>query len=352
VDLLFLGTSSGTPTRSRNVSGLALVEDSGKGWYLIDCGEATQLQLLRTPLSLHGLRAVCITHVLGDHCYGLPGLLASAGMAGRLAPLPIIAPAAIEGWIHATLAMSHSRLPYALQFHPLETLAGWHNETLHVEAVALSHRVPSWGYRFTELRPDPRLDTDLLDRDGIERGPLWGQLARGNDVEHAGRMLRSEDYLLPTRAPRRIVVGGDNDRPELLRAACEGAQVLVHEATFSEAIAADKVEYGHSTAAQVGTFAAQAKLPNLVLTHFSARYQNVPGRGGSIEDIRIEAARSYGGQLILAEDLLRLRLDKAGQLQRLEAARNGPTAAAAGASAPTEQEDRRVVERRQQLNDN
>ena len=315
MDLLFLGTSSGTPTRARNVSGLALLEDSGKGWYLIDCGEGIQHQLLRTPLTLHGLRAIFITHVHGDHCYGLPGLLASAGMTRRQEPLDIIAPAAIEDWVRSTLEMSQSWLPYALRFHAIETFHGWRNPQVRVEATALSHRVPSWGYTFSESRPDPRLNIDKLDHDGIPRGPLWGELIRGHDVEHGGRTLRSEDYLLLSRPPRRIVIGGDNDRPELLREACQDAHVLVHEATYTQAIAeAGKADFGHSTAAQVAAFAQAIGVPNLVLTHFSARYQNAPNRGLSIDDIRAEAAERYRGKLILAEDFLRLGLGKDGTL--------------------------------------
>ncbi|WP_407291789.1 ribonuclease Z [Stutzerimonas zhaodongensis] len=313
MDLIFLGTSSGAPTKARNVSGVALLEDSGKGWHLIDCGEATQHQLLHTPLTLHGLRAIFITHVHGDHCYGLPGLLASAGMARRQEPLEIIAPAALEHWIRSTLDMSQSWLPYELRFHATETFAGWRNPQVQVEATLLSHRVPSWGYRFTEAHADPRLDTDKLDRDGIPRGPLWGQLARGLAVEHEGQALCGADYLLPTRQPRRIVVAGDNDRPALLRETCQGAHVLVHEATYTQPVAdAGKLEFGHSTAAQVSAFAQDAGIPNLVLTHFSARYQSVPGRGLSIEDIRAEARNSYSGNLVLAEDLLRLSLGKDG----------------------------------------
>jgi ribonuclease Z len=316
MDLMFLGTSSGTPTKARNVSGLAVIDDNGKGWYLIDCGEATQHQLLHTPLTLHGLRAIFITHVHGDHCYGLPGLLASAGMAQRLEPLDIIAPTAIEGWVRATLKMSQSWLPYELRFHATETFEGWHNPQVHVDATPLSHRVPSWGYRFTEARPDACLDTEKLDRDGIPRGPLWGRLARGQDVELEGHTLRSEDYLLATRPPRRIVIAGDNDRPELLRDACQGAHILVHEATYTQPVAAaGKSEFGHSTAAQVATFAQEVGIPNLVLTHFSARYQGVPSRGLSIEDIRAEAAGCYHGKLVLAEDLLRLSVDKDGRLR-------------------------------------
>ena len=316
MDLLFLGTSSGTPTKARNVSGLALLDDSGKGWYLIDCGEATQHQLLRTPLTLHGLRAIFITHVHGDHCYGLPGLLASAGMAGRQEPLDIIAPAAIEGWIRATLDMSQSWLPYELKFHPTESLDHWTNLQIRVEATTLSHRVPSWGYTFTETRPDPRLDIDKLERDGIPRGPIWGELARGHDVPLDGRLMRSNEYLQPTRAPRRIVIAGDNDRPDLLRDACEDTHVLVHEATYTQPIAeAGKADFGHSTAAQVAAFAQSVGVPNLVLTHFSARYQNAPRRGLSMEDIRAEAVHVYQGTLFLAKDFLRLRLGKNGELQ-------------------------------------
>lgn len=315
MDLLFLGTSSGTPTRARNVSGLALLEDVGKGWHLIDCGEGTQHRLLRTPLSLHDLRAIFITHVHGDHCYGLPGLLASAGMMGRTQPLEIIAPDGIADWLQATLRMSHSWLGYELNFHATETLGEWCSLNMRVEATALSHRVPSYGYTFTEARPDPRLNVDRLERDGVPRGPLWGQLARGSDVLHDGRTLRSADYLTFTRSPRRIVIGGDNDRPELLADACHGAQLLVHEATYTEAIIqATGNPFGHSTAAQVAAFAQQVGVPNLLLTHFSPRYQPSPRRGHSIEEIQQEAAARYSGKLALAKDFARWQLGKDGTL--------------------------------------
>ncbi|SER81127.1 ribonuclease Z [Azotobacter beijerinckii] len=318
MDLLFLGTSSGTPTRARNVTGLALLEETGKGWHLVDCGEATQHQVLRTPLSLHELRAIFITHVHGDHCYGLPGLLASAGMQGRQEPLEIVAPDGIEAWVRTTLRLTRTWLPFELNFHAAECLGEWRGDNLRVEAFALSHRVPCYGYSFTEARPAPRLDIDKLDRHGIPRGPLWGQLARGIDVQHEGRTLRSDDYLILTRPPQRMVVGGDNDRPELLAEACRTAQVLVHEATYTQAVANDaRAAFGHSTAAAVATFAQSAGIANLVLTHFSARYQADPKRGLSIEAIRDEAAALYEGRLFLAEDFARFRLNWDGALRRV-----------------------------------
>ncbi|MFB4390310.1 MULTISPECIES: MBL fold metallo-hydrolase [unclassified Pseudomonas] len=315
MDLLFLGTSAGTPTKARNVSATAVIEANGSGWYLVDCGEGTQHQLLRTPLSVRDLRAIFITHVHGDHCFGLPGLLASAGMSGRSAPLELILPAALHEWLRLSLAVSHSHLPFELRLHAVETLQGWQDKTLRVDTVALSHRVPSHAFVFSECNPDPRLDTLRLEADGIPRGPLWGELAHGRAVRHDGRLLEPSDYLRASRPSRRIVVCGDNDDPGLLADAARGANVLVHEATFTEPVLARSGNgYGHSTAAAVARFAERAGVANLVLTHFSARYQADPRLTPSIDDVRQEAQAFYRGGLVLAEDLKRYRLGRDGRL--------------------------------------
>ncbi|MGE7990107.1 MBL fold metallo-hydrolase [Pseudomonas sp. NPDC089554] len=315
MDLLFLGTSAGVPTKARNVSATAVIEANGSGWYLVDCGEGTQHQLLRTPLSVRDLRAVFITHVHGDHCFGLPGLLASAGMSGRTQPLDMILPAALHDWVRLGLSVSHSHLPFALRLHAVETLQGWHDDTLSVDTVALSHRVPSRAFVFTERNPEPRLDTPRLTADGIPRGPLWGELAHGRAVRHDGRLLEPSEYLRASRPARRIVVCGDNDDPGLLADAARGANVLVHEATFTEPVLARSGNsYGHSTAAAVARFAEVAGVANLVLTHFSARYQADPRLTPSIEDVRQEAQALYRGNLTLAEDLKRYHLGRDGCL--------------------------------------
>ncbi len=315
MDLLFLGTSSGVPTKGRNVSATAVIEASGKAWYLVDCGEGTQHQLLHTPLSMRELRAIFITHVHGDHCFGLPGLLASAGMSGRTEPLDLILPAALQEWVRQSLAVSQTHLPFELRLHVLESLEAWSSAHIHVSTVELSHRVPSYGYVFAEINPDPRLDVQRLQADGIPRGPLWGELAQGRDVTFEGRLINAGDYLRPSRPGRRIIVCGDNDRPELLAEVAQGADVLVHEATFTlPVLEGSRTNYGHSTAAAVAQFAEAAGLPNLVLTHFSARYQNNPQRSPSIDDVRQEATARYRGQLILAADLQRYRLGRDGLL--------------------------------------
>lgn len=319
MDILFLGTSAGVPTRRRNVSALALIEDQGKGWFLVDCGEATQHQLLRTPLSVADLRAICITHVHGDHCYGLPGLLASAAMTGRRQPLVLIAPQAVQAWLGATQALTALHLPFEVQFHALEDFTGLALGAWDIDAFALSHRVPSHAFRFRETRRPQRLDPAALAAAQVPRGPLWGRLHAGEDVVHEGRLLLSAAFLQAAYAERRLVVAGDNDCPELLAEACRGAQVLVHEATYAQA-QVDKTgqSWGHSSAAAIAGFAEAQRLPALLLTHFSPRYQADPGRSPSIKELREEAVARYSGELHLAEDFSRFQLDRLGRLKTLD----------------------------------
>jgi len=315
MDLLFLGTSAGVPTKARNVSATAVIEASGSQWYLVDCGEGTQHQLLRTPLSIRDLRGVFITHVHGDHCFGLPGLLASAGMSGRTQPLDLILPAALHDWLRLGLAASDTFLPFELRLLAVEQLTDWCSDALRVSTVQLSHRVPSVGYVFTELNPEPRLDVQRLDAEGIPRGPLWGELAKGHSIEHAGRVLHGCDYLRASRPARKVIVCGDNDSPELLAEVAKGADVLVHEATFTQPIIERSgATFGHSSAAQVARFAETAGVRNLVLTHFSARYQPDPRRSPCIDDVREEALAQYSGNLTLARDLQRYHIGRDGSL--------------------------------------
>jgi len=306
LDLQFLGTSAGVPTKARNVSATAVIEASGGHWYLVDCGEGTQHQLLHTSLSVRDLRAIFITHVHGDHCFGLPGLLASASMSGRTQPLDLILPAALHDWVRLSLAASDTYLSFELRLLAVETLEGWRSDTVTVDTVALSHRVPSVGFVFTEINPEPRLDVQRLDAEGVPRGPLWGALAKGDAVEHAGRTLHGHDYLRASRPARRVIVCGDNDNPELLAEVARDADVLVHEATFTQAvIERTGISFGHSSAAAVARFAETAGVRNLVLTHFSARYQPDPRRSPCIDELRDEATAHYSGNLILAKDLQR-----------------------------------------------
>ncbi|MFD1009662.1 MULTISPECIES: ribonuclease Z [Oceanisphaera] len=316
MELQFLGTSAGTPTTSRNVTGLALKKANTKSWILVDCGEATQHRILHTALSLRRLQAICITHLHGDHCYGLPGLLASANLMGRTDALTIIGPVELQQWLRVTLQLTHVTLSYPLRFIDVATLtAAVELDDFKVSALALSHRVPCVGYEFVETGLPRKLDKDKLLAANIEPGPVWGQLQRGNTVTLAdGRMVDGDDFLLASRPPRRVIIAGDNDSPALLTDRIQSAQLLVHEATYTQDIA-DQLgaEPQHSSAQMIAQFAEQAVLPNLILTHFSSRYQD-GGCGHTISDIEQEARAYYGGTLFLARDLDVYDLDYSGKL--------------------------------------
>lgn len=303
----------------------ALRSEGAKHWVLVDCAEGTQHRLLRTRLSPVSLRAIFITHLHGDHCYGLPGLLASAGMLGRSEPMTIVGPPPLRGMIECIMQASQLTLPYPIVWVALEDLP--HVEVLpdmRVRATALSHRIACYGYSFTEATVERRLDIGKLRAGGIPSGPAWGEIQQGRDVLLPdGRAVTAGDYLLAPRRPRKLIIAGDNDRPALLAQEAASADLLVHEATYTEEVLR-KVGPGpqHSSAAMVARMAQEAGVPNLILTHFSPRYQDRAedkdhGGAPGLDDIEREARAHYTGTLALARDLAGYALARDGSLRAL-----------------------------------
>lgn len=319
--ITFLGTSSGVPTISRNVSALALKPANEKGWYLVDCGEGTQQRILSTSYSLSSLHAIFITHMHGDHCFGLPGLLASSSTAdSRTDQLIIAGPAILKEYVALNQKATFSEGNFPLSFINMETGEKLNLGAFSVHTVPLSHRIPSYAYIFTENNVKHQLNSEKLIADGIEQGAIWGRLQKGNDAELPdGRILRSSDYLLKPRKPIKIIAAGDNDNPDLLAQVAEDSNLLIHEATYTEEIAAKNgKEYQHSSARAVAEFAQRYTIPNLILTHFSPRYRYLAKKGNNIKDIEEEAAKYYDGNLFLANDLDTFFISKEGTLRKKE----------------------------------
>ena len=299
--LTFLGTSSGVPTIRRNVTALAVHSTTNRDWWLVDCGEATQHQLQRIPLTVHNLAGICITHIHGDHSYGLPGLLASASMTGRKKPLILVAPASVKAWLDATILHTELFLTFDIIHIDVARARQVHlDDGLLIERFPLSHRVPSFGFKFSFEKTTWKIDRDALRARGVPPGPAWGQLQHGKDVLlDDGSVLIAAEFRCQHSERAVAVIGGDNDQPALLAEACVDADVLVHEATYTEAVL-QKVGPGpqHSSVARISQFGAAARVPNLVLTHFSPRYDSAEG----MAEVEAEARQHYRGTLFLARD--------------------------------------------------
>ena len=318
MELTFLGTSAGTPTRHRNVSALALRE--GGHWDLFDCGEGTQHQLQRASLSLARLRRVFISHLHGDHCFGLFGLLGSRAMDRVTSSLTIFGPEGLELMVRTVLDASASHLSFDLEFVEVPEsgarVVEEHGAT--IDALPLVHRVTSFAWWIREAPRPGVFDLDRATLLGIPPGRAYGRLQEGEAVElDDGRRVQPGQVIGPERRGRSLVIAGDNSDPSGLLDLTDSVDLLVHEATFTQG-AVDSLgsDRGHSPAGRVGSAAASAKVPNLVLTHFSPRYDYPPADNGSIEDIRAEASDGYSGRLFLANDFDVYSLSVGGELTR------------------------------------
>lgn len=295
-----LGTSSGSPSIHRNVSATAVGFDHSKEWILVDCGEGTQHQLLKSQFTVYRLSLICISHIHGDHCYGLPGLLASMSLSGRKKPVDFIAPKSVIDFVTMTMGMTGLSLGFDLRTHAIEFISdALDNDLCVLEVIPLQHRVPSYGFKFTEKGVPNKLKVNELAKDGIPSGPHFNQLQKGYDVIYNNMTLHADKYTYPSWRPRVAIICGDNEKPSLLSPYIEDIDVLLHEATFTQYdLHQVGTHTGHSDAKRVAMFAQKYKLPLLVLFHFSARYHGA----GQLDKLKNEALTYFQGELVLAQD--------------------------------------------------
>jgi ribonuclease Z len=274
IRILFLGTSAGAPTRERNMSCVAVVLDGSA--LLFDCGEGTQHQLLRSPLRFGAVDALFITHLHGDHLFGFPGLIATLGMYGRTLPLDVYGPPGLVAYYEAVRRTSFFNPAFPVKIREVREGVVRQQDGYRVEAAPLQHSVECLG--FAVIEDDRRGVFDLArarDR-GVPEGPLFRRLQHGEDLTlDDGRLVRSHDVVGPTRRGRRIVFCTDTRPCDSAVTLATGADVLIHEATYGDELAAEAVERCHSTAREAASIAARAYAQTLILTHFSGRYRDV-----------------------------------------------------------------------------
>ena len=270
LDVVFLGTSASAPTAGRAPT--ALLVRRGGDRLLFDCGEGTQRQLMRSTLGLPDLEAIYLTHYHADHTLGLPGLLKTFALRGREVPLTVFGPPGLRE------LFNDLRRVFGKVAYPLETIEVRPGEALdrdgyRILVFPVHHGVSAVGYAVDEPDRPGEFDSIAADALGIPFGPERGALQRGESVTLPDGTAVTPDAVIGTaRKGRRVVITGDTAPAETVRVLAEGADLLVHEATFSEDEQARAEETLHSTARQAAEVAAAAGVRLLALTHFSPRY--------------------------------------------------------------------------------
>jgi ribonuclease Z len=302
LQITFLGTSSGVPTRSRNVSSIALRLPQRAELWLFDCGEGTQHQFLRSDLKVSQLSRIFITHLHGDHIFGLMGLLASCGLAGNVKRIDLYGPSGLEEYLQAGVRYSQTHFSYPMKVRKNQPGVIFEDDEYLVSCAYLKHRVTAFGYRVTEKDRPGHFDVEKAKALGIPFGPLYGQLKDGKVITLPdGRTFNGADFCGPAQKGRTFVYCTDtvycDEAVELAR----DADVLVHEATFSHQDATMAFDRLHSTSTMAAQVALGAGVKQLIMTHFSPRY--APGNAIILDDLLREAQAIFP-QTKMAYDFL------------------------------------------------
>lgn len=273
IRLTFLGTAASRPTVGRNVSGIA-VQREGE-LMLFDCGEGTQRQMMRYGTGF-AVQTIFVTHVHADHFLGITGLLRTMGLQGRSDPLMIYGPRGSGKVLRAAVSLGSERTVFPCEIRELSDGDTVDGDDYRVEAFDVNHGVAAVGYALVENPRLGRFDVERARALGVPEGPLFGRLHRGEPVEVGGQVVSPEEIVGPPRPGRLLVYTGDTTPHRTTVERAQGADVLIHEATFGSDEADRARETFHSTAADAATVARDAGVERLLLTHLSARYSDQP----------------------------------------------------------------------------
>jgi len=296
--IVFLGTAAGVPTPKRSLPAI-LIQREGEQ-LMFDCGEGVQRQMLLARGSLNRKMKIFITHMHGDHVLGLPGLLQTMALLNRERKLDVYGPPRINDFLEAIRETVPFALTFPVEIHEIEK-AGvvCDGEEYCVEAIQSRHVIPSFAYAYKEKPRPGKFHPEKAEALGVQEGPLWGKLQRGQDVRLPNqRVVKPEEVMDTPRKGRKIVYTGDTRPFKLLEKFASGADLLIHDSTLGEELAERAKEYCHSTPSQAARTAKKAKVKKLVLTHISQRYEDT-------SKVLKQAKRIFKNTLV-AEDFMKL----------------------------------------------
>ncbi len=270
-----LGCGSALPTLQHNAS--SQIVELREKLFMIDCGEGTQIQLRRSRIHFSKIIAVFISHLHGDHCFGLPGMISTFGMTGRTAPLHIYAPAAFEPILDQTLSFFCQGLEFKVVFHAVDTTQNkvvYEDRSLTVETIPLQHRIDCCGYLFREKPILPHIRRDMIDFYKIPISQINNIKAGADWVTPEGEVIANSRLTTPAEPARSYAYCSDTRYIKTLHELVKGVSTLYHESTYSAVDAERARLYWHSTSQDAARVARDASVGKLLLGHFSARYNN------------------------------------------------------------------------------
>ncbi|MFB6465905.1 ribonuclease Z [Cytobacillus sp. Hz8] len=298
MEVFFLGTGAGVPAKLRNVTAIALklLDERGSVW-LFDCGEATQHQILKTSIKPRRIEKIFITHLHGDHLYGLPGLLASRSFQGGETEVTVYGPKGLKDYIEVSLSVSQTYLKYPLKVAEIEEGIIFEDDHFSVEARELDHGVRSYGYRIVEKDLPGALLADQLKELGIKPGPIYKKIKNGENITlENGEVLDATQFIGPKQKGRVVTILGDTRICDAAFTLARNADLLIHEATFSKEEEELAYDYFHSTTVQAAEVALQSGVKQLCITHISSRYDRHSWQ------MLVEEAQEVFPQAVIAED--------------------------------------------------
>jgi ribonuclease Z len=271
-----IGSSSATPTKLRNPSAQLLNHD--ECFYLIDCGEGTQMRLKALGLSFRKIENIFISHLHGDHYLGLPGLLFSMHLFGRTKQLDLFGPPQLKKILDEIFKASESILLYKLVFHPLtanitDTIIN--NKKITIKSFPLLHRLPTWGFKFEEAEKERKIKKDFILNNDVSIEQIK-KIKKGEDfIDEKGGVILNSKITKPSIKGRTYAYCSDTAYYEKIIPEISNVDLLYHEATFMSAMQKNANEKYHSTSVDAANIAKLANVRNLLLGHFSARYKDV-----------------------------------------------------------------------------
>jgi ribonuclease Z len=291
--LIFLGTSAGIPSVDRGLSSLVIKYD---GWILMfDCGEGTQRQIMKSRIGFMKPMKIFITHLHGDHIFGLPGLIQTMNLLNRNIKLEVYGPRGIKDFLKSSIDHSIAQLRFPLEIREIKSGISVKEKKFTVKVRKAEHSIPNYAYAFEEKERPGKFHVEKALRLGVPKGPLWHRLQHGKPVKLPdGRIIKPSQVVEPSKPGIKIVYSGDTRPCSSVAELAKNADILIHECTFDDELYDRAKAELHSTPSGVAKLALNARVKQLILTHISTRYRN--------GEILAEQAKKIFPETVVAED--------------------------------------------------